>query len=60
MKKLTTIVLCMLAIGIVGCSKQKQPEKYAERDYNIAAARAECPGGAVDKFGNECSANNYK
>ena len=52
MKKVITIVACVFAIGLVGCSKQTHPEKYAERDYNIPAARAKCDT-CPSKFGTE-------
>ena len=67
MKRLITVVACVLAFGLVGCSTQKHPDKYAERDYNIAGAdkRPVCPGDTCPskfgKFGNEGSSGDvYK
>ena len=60
MKRIITVVICALAFGLVGgCAKQKNPERTAERDYNIATAdqRPACPTGG--KFGNECP-SSYK
>ena len=62
MKRIITIAVCALAVGLVGCSKQKNPDRYAERDYTIASAdkRPECPGTACpSKFGNENRSGDY-
>lgn len=46
MKKVLSIALVAAVFGLVGCSAQDNPEKTAERDYNVAGAqhRPKCVG----------------